>query len=1224
VLVLESQNITRRQGVIRINSHSIFIFSIATLFVMLLLPGTIEAQSTSARLEGTIWDPSDNPTPGVILTAVEENSGWQSETVSDENGRYLFLALRPGYYTVYTRARGYQQVTRRHIHLPVNGIVIESFTLDITAADETVGTEERVPVDRPDIHDDLSPQDLASLPAFSRNPLTLTAYFPGIQTNGGAEDLSTSNGARRGMNYVSIDGLEVSDPVNPQLGASSIPINPDSVQTVHLITSGAKAEFGRAAGAQIGIVSRSGGNSWHGNVFDYVSNKSLNAADFYDNTAVNDLVDANDDGDGDRIGRPNFLRNIFGGTISGPLRTNRTLIFGNYEGRRMGSQIIRNRLVLMDDSDDDDDIDDDGIINDLDDDVDGDGINDDVDNHIVFFELKNDEAKAGVFRWKTPGDSEIQSFDIAANDPRSLGIDPRVAEALAALPSPNNTLIGDGLNTAGYQFLNPTYSNSDQVTVRIDHTLNSNHRIYVRLNWFRTDATDVRNNADSVYYGTAEGTFEETTWAVAAGSHFTLNPKMINELRIGYTHPKMDLNRPARSSHSMMLANSWTDPLNPDSSRAYLSPYGEISDAFAHSMNRHTLKYGATVWHTSQKSVDYTGVYPDIAFGNSMGNAPAIGPMGNTVISDEDRQTFENLYNDILGRVESVTQTYHFDLTSVQTPGSPRVRNFSSYEYAAFIQDDWRILPNLTLNLGLRWEFFSVPHEKNGLQLVLEPNSDISTTANISDFSIVAGDGWRNRDLSDFAPRVGFAWDITGYGSSVLRGSYGIYYDRPIGAITSFIDSNTYGLSQTVSTYPNLGGGDIRLSDEFPYPSAPEAPDLTLPVSRSASIAILDPNLRTPRIDRFNLTLERRMSDHLVFEASYIGARGRRLYQNLNYNQLKTQGDFLQAYKELQAYRDSGTPVPESNTLVQIFGSPIDVLEAVGGYYFDSGQVGLAADTVDKGYYDLYSGAGISDFYLRNYPQFDQFIVGTDAGQSWYDALQAGFRANSIPFRMRFYYTWGKSLDTLSTDGAEFVSPSDSINPGLNKAFSDFDRNHIINIFGSFNVPVGRDRRFGSEAPRVINWILGDWEVGFISVWQRGQRFSVNSGRETLFPGVTSLADYNGILHNIGELFFRPDGVYWWDPELQELFTYPEAGETGTSGRNAFRGPNYLNVDLTFFKYLQVVHNNRIQIRAEIYNLFNKSHFGVPNANIFETSFAKFTSTIGTPRMVQLALRYEF
>ena len=371
---------------------------------MLLLPGTVEAQSTSARLEGTIWDPSDNPTPGVILTAVEENSGWQSEVVSDENGRYRFLALRPGYYTVYTRARGYQQVTRRHIYLPVNGIIIESFTLDITAADETVGTEERVPVDRPDMHDDLSPQDLASLPVFSRNPLTLTAYLPGIQTNGGAEDVSTANGARRGMNYISIDGLEVSDPVNPKLGTSSIPINPDSVQSVHLITSGAKAEFGRAAGAQIGIVSRSGGNSWHGNIFDYIGNKSLNANDFYNNAAGNE--------------RPNFRRNIFGGTVSGPLLTNRTLIFGNYEGRRTGSQIRRNRLVLMDDSDDEEG------------------------------EAENDEAKSGVFQWRTPGTDELQSFDIVANDPRGLGIDPRVAEALAVLPSPNNTLIGDGLNTS--------------------------------------------------------------------------------------------------------------------------------------------------------------------------------------------------------------------------------------------------------------------------------------------------------------------------------------------------------------------------------------------------------------------------------------------------------------------------------------------------------------------------------------------------------------------------------------------------------------------------------------------------------------------------------------------------------------------------------------------------------------------------------------------------------
>ncbi|MBN2318604.1 MAG: TonB-dependent receptor [Acidobacteria bacterium] len=1194
---------------VRITSNLIRTIIIVTLLTMLIIPGTVGAQTASARLSGIVWDPSDNPTPGVILTAVDENTGWQYETVSDENGRYLFLALRPGFYTVSTKAKGFQQITRRNIYLPANGNVTESFTLDIAAADETISIEERANIYNSDTYGDISRKDLETLPLFSRNPLILAVHLPGLQINGGDENGSTANGARKGMNHISIDGLTVSNAASPRIGESSIAINTDTVETLHLITSGAKAEFGRSAGAQLGLVSRTGGRSWHGDVYYYHSNKSLNANDFINNSTG--------------IDNPNFRQNIFGATVSGPLWNKRTLIFGNYEGFRMGSEIGRNRLVLMDDSDDDNDIDDDDIINDEDTDVDGDGIIDTSDDDIEFFELQNDEARAGVFRYYTPGSDELQSYDIIGND--AVGMAPEIEELLALTPSPNNILIGDGLNTGGYLFNNPFHNNADRATIRIDHTLNSNHRAYLRLNWSRNDATDLANNADAPFPDTPGGTIEDLSWAVAAGSRYTVNPQMVNELSIGYIRSKTELIRPARSMQSMYTIDLWTNPLSPDTPKAYITPFFEISDSIAHSWNKHTFKYGASYRRSAQKSVDYTGVFPDITFGTSMGNnvPEETGPYGNTVISDEDRQTFENLYNTLLGRIESINQTYYYDLTSPLPFGSARERNYSSFELSAFIQDDWRILPNLTLNLGLRYEFNSVPNEQNDLQRVLDPSSGIDSTTDISDFTLVAGNEWRSRNISNFAPRAGFAWDISGYGSFILRGSYGIYYDRHIGAITDFMDANTYGFSQTASTYPNIGGDDFRLGDPVAFPTTPEAFDLMPPATRSASIAVLDPDLRTPRIDRFNLTLERRLGSHLVFEASYIGARGKNLYQNLNYNQTKTRGDFLQAFQEIADYRELGVPVPESNTLLQLFGSPMAVLDAVGGYYFDTGQAGTAADIVDTGYYDLYPAAGVSDFYLRNYPQFNRFIVGTDTGRSWYDALQFGFRANSSPFRMRAYYTWSKSLDTLSKDGAEFTSPSDSLDPTANKAPSDFDRTHIINVMSSFNIPFGRDRRYGSESSRVTNWIFGDWEVGLLTVWESGRRFSVTSGMETLFADVYSLADYEGN-HNIYDPDRRGDGVYWFSRQQVWDFSSPSAGEKGNSGRNSFKGPKYLNLDLTFFKPFHVGDNNQLQVRAEIYNLFNRTHFGVPITDLSDEYFGKFTSTIGTPRMIQLALRYEF
>ncbi|MEJ2110691.1 MAG: TonB-dependent receptor [Acidobacteriota bacterium] len=1166
----------------RIHSRST-VFLVLTLFIILVAPAAIRAQSTSARLSGTVWDPSDIPTPGVILTAVEEATGWQSETVSDENGRYVFTSLRPGSYTVFTRAKGYQQITRRSIYLPVNGNISESFTLDIATADETVEVEETIALDNSDLYSDISPRDLEILPMYSRNPLNLAAHVAGFQTNGGAEGVSTSNGARKGMNSLRIDGIEVSDPMDPSLELSVVEVTPDSIQTFRVITSGAKAEFGGAGGAYLGAVSQIGSKVWHGNAYEYHANKSLNANEYFRRTAGLD--------------RPDFRRNIFGGSLSGPLGSNRTLLFGFYEGNRADSEVRRNRLVLTDDADDDEN------------------------------EGLNDEAKAGVFRWYTPGTTDLQSFQVVESPE---AINPEVAEVLALLPSPNNDLIGDGLNTMGYIFDNPVYSNADQLAIRIDHTLNSKHNIFLRLNWNRNRATDIWNNADAPFPGTPEGTVETSSWAVVAGSHWVLNSRMINELRVGYLRPKTTFKRPARSSQSMLLFSSWTNPLNPDSPGSFRTPYLELTDGFTHQYNRHIFKYGATFRRNLQSTTDYTGVYPDITFGTDMGNAPSAGPTGNTVISDADRTKFERFYNDILGRIESIRQTYHYNLSSFQSSGSPSERNFTSFEFSGFIQDDWRIRPNITLNLGVRYDFFGAPKEQDGLQLVLDPSSNIDASANYSDFTLISSDRWRDSKLSNFAPRAGFAWDISGYGTFVLRGSYGIFYDRFSGSITRFIDQNTYGLSQTETTYPNLGGGDVRLGDAtIPYPATPQnPPEWTLPATRSTSIAVLDPDLKTPRIDRFNLTLERRLTDHLVVELSYINARGRNLYQNLNYNQTQSRGDFFVAFEELKAFRENGRPVSDTNTLVQIFGSAMDAWEAIGTdasgvSYVDSGQVGAAADVIDKGYFDEYAAAGVSDFYLRNFPQFDSFIVGTDTGRSWYNSLRFGVRANSASFRLRAYYTWGKSLDTLSADGGSFVSPSNSFNPLANKAPSDFDRTHMININGSFYVPIGRNRRWGSESSRIFNWILGDWEVGYLSLWESGRRFTVGSMLQTAFAGVESLANFEGI-RDIGTLYFQPSGVYWFNPIEADYFSTPGTGELGNSGRNSFKGPQYFNVDLTFFKYFNVGDNNRIQIRGEVYNLFNKTQFGLPVTNINDPDFTRFTTTVGSPRKVQVALSYSF
>jgi len=798
-----------------------------------------------------------------------------------------------------------------------------------------------------------------------------------------------------------------------------------------------------------------------------------------------------------------------------------------------------------------------------------------------------------------------------------------MASIVATLPDPNNYEIGDGLNSGGYRFYNPTFLNQERVDARVDRTIGAGHQLFVHFYFNHAKGTDVADSADARFPGEPEGTMDSKAWGFTGGYDYTFSPVKINELRVGYFKYTADRNRPSRSSGPMLLANSWTNPLNPSFPGSSNSSAFELSDNLSHAKGLHTLKYGFTFRRTQWGSVDPSGVYPNITFGIDNGNEPAasIGPSEQSVISTANRQAFEKLYNDLLGRVESVNQTFYSSLTAMLPVGTGRNRSFASQEYSGFIQDTWS-RSRFTLNIGLRYELATTPKELNGFQGVLDRASQISNTGGISNFRMVAGNNWYSINLKDLAPRAGFAWDMRGSGNTVLRGAYGIYFDHPIGGITNFIDRNSYGFSQPVTLYPNSSGTDLRLSDTISLPTQPGLPPSQPLDTRSTSVAVWDPNLSTPRIHQFNLTLQRRFLG-AILEASYVGTRGRDLFQYVNLNQSKINGGFIQAYNELKAYRDAGTPVPSSNALLRILGSPRDALNALGGSNLDSGQVGIAADNLDRNYYGNYAGAGVSDFYLRNFPQFNQFLFGTNAGKSWYDALQIGVRKSGNNYHFRAYYTWSKSLDTISSDGIDYTGPSNSFDTALDKAPSDFSRKHVFNFAWDYALPIGRNPQSDSDTSKWVQAAFGGWNLGLLYIKESGARFSVNSGLQTQYAGVPSLADFSGD-RNMGTIFRYLGNVYWFYADQASQFTYPQSGQRGASGRNSFQGPGYSDWDALLHKKFPAGENKFVQFRLEAYNLLNKVNYSPPHSDLADPAFGIITTTQGQPRRLQFALRYQF
>ena len=1135
---------------------------------------TLQAQTAFVRLEGITWDPAGDPIPGVTLTAVEDSTGRQHETVSDSEGYYRFLALPPGTYTVTAKTKDLKDVIHRGIALFSPDTITENFSFEVSAIDKEVPISDATKVNDSTNSGYFPRRGIEGLPLQNLEPRPLQLYQSGVQIYGGKEAASTINGLRKGMNRTFQDGISITDPASPEIGSSLLIPNSQSVADVQMATSGAKAEYGGSGGGYFVIASRTGTKKWNGNIYDYFGNKNLNANEFFNNSTG--------------LPRTGYTRNIFGGTASGPLG-NKTLLFANVEINRTNQTRHINSMVLTED------------------------------------------ARAGLYRWYEPDDitqneTTRRTFNIPANDPRGLGIDPTMAAQLAKFPADDalNGYIGDGLNTAGYLYESPTHNHQERISARIDQDLNKNHRLFFRFSWLHTDATDTKNDTFATYVNTPAQVYKDNSWALAGGSDWTINPRMVNELRVGYIRPDVELERPDRLTDAMVIPNSWSNQQDTSFPRSYETPGLDIMDNFSHSVNVHSLKYGGAFRRSVQKRVDYSGAYPSVTLGTGEGNAPpsSIGPSEQSEISARDRETFEGLYNDLLGRIESVNLTYNSSLTSVLPAGTASKRSYASNEFSAFIQDDWKIRRNLTLNLGLRWDIFTPPNEQEGFQSVLDKASQITSTSEISDFAVAGSNQWYSTDWTNFAPRAGFAWDIKGNGSLVLRGSYGMYFDRLNGAVTKFVDENSYGFKQPLAVHPNESGTDWRISDGIPLPGQPSPLSMQPSATRDYSIAVMNPDLGTPRVDQINLTLEKRLWG-AVFEVGYTRTRGRNLFQYTNLNQTKTEGDFLQSFQELQQYRDMGTPVSASNTLVRIFGTPAAAFEAMDGFNFDTGQAGTAADEMDLNHYGKYPAAGVTDFYIRNFPQFDKVLYGSNTATSWFDSLQAGIRKSTSAYQLRLHYTWSKSLDTMSSDGDTFVSPSNSFDPDSNKAYSDFDRTHVLNFACDYALPFGRNQDSDSESSPWVGRILGGWNLGILYILQSGPRFSVYSGLESQYSDVNNLANYEGR---------RPEGtiwrdrgiIYWFNPDQADGFTSPAAGEAGDSGRNFYDGPGYHNLDMVLRKQFNWRESKYVQFRIEGYNLFNFTHFGLPDNTLGSSYFGTIQTTQGGPRSLQVALQLGF
>jgi Carboxypeptidase regulatory-like domain len=1154
---------------------------------LFLFAANVLAQTQSARLVGTVRDASGAAIPDAKITATQQETKKTIEATTNTTGEYVLPSLQPGTYSLAVEAAGFRRAVIAELQLDAASNMSQSVTLEVGQVTEVLEVKANalaVQTTDAQVNQSVTLSDIATLPQLSRTPITLAIFQPGVQINPQANGSSSGadysyahvNGLRQGSNNNTLDGIDVNDSVTPRIGLSLTANNTDSVEEARIVTDGGKAEYGRSAGAQVQLITRGGTNQYHGNLFDYLRNRDFNANDFFDNAAG--------------VPIPVLIQNNYGGSFGGPIKHNKLFFFGNYQGIRTHAQGVQNTTV------------------------------------------PTATAKAGIFEWQ-PAGGAVQQYSIIANDPLHKGIDPTVASLLSLYPNPNNYNVGDGLNSAGYQFNFPNNSLSDQFTIKMDYNFSDRIHFFERTSWQRNSSIDSLNGAQNVVPGETPGTQGGKRWGVAGGMDWTISDTMVNEFRYGHQSASVDFNRPEREAGPMLSFNSFTTPILTAFPQGRNSPVNEYTDNLTKVRGKHTFKFGGQLRFTDQYGFNDAGIYPNISLSTANGNTPSssVSPVG---LTSTQLTTFQNLYNDLLGRISSVTETFYSNLNTFQAPGTPRVRNFIYHEYGFFGQDDWRITPRLTLNLGLRWEFYPVPYELNGQQGILTPQSALNIGSQADNLTVQASQKWYKNDWHSFAPRFGFAWDPWGDGKTAIRGGYGIFNDRIVGAASGSVDGGTPGFSQASSLFPNSGGTDVRIGTAPPLPVQPSAPVLTLPGTRSFATAdIVNPNLTNGYVQQWNLNIQRQIAKNTILDIGYVANRGVKLFYEVNLNQSHIfNNGFLPAFNQLAANVNTPSAVPLTNPIVGIFGSASAAISSIGASNLTNGAVGTAAATIDQSFYTKYLGAGLSEYYLRNFPQFQSLLYGNNDGRSEYNSLQVRLQRQIGALRVTSNFTWSKSIDNdqSSATGGEgngFTAPLDSFNESLVRARSNFDIPYAFTMTGLYTLPIGRGKAVGTDMPGWLNTIIGGWDVGGLWIWESGSPFSVSSGFATGPSTAATFANYSGS-QNIGGITTSPlgPGVYYFTPAQIASFSEPVAGTYGTSGRNGFRGPGFFNVDASLVKRFAVGEHRALTFRAEAYNLMNNVDFANPSVTLSgsKVSFGRISSVVNNPRIMQMALRFDF
>src|SRR5216683_2342538 len=1210
------------------------------------------AQGTTSRIAGVVTDSSGALVSGASVTAINEGTNATYSMPTGSKGEYVFDSVQIGKYTVRVTMASFKTFVSTgnvlSIGLPttVNAVLGAGATtemVEVTGGYDLVQTESSGNFGG--IVDNITLTQLPIVGTRGRNPLSLVTLMPGVVANGGnATGGGVSvNGSRDRAWYYTLDGVDINESSAGGSNSSPTHLNPDMLSEFRVLTSNFTPEFGRNSGGQVVMVTRSGSNRFHGNLFEFYQSPFLRA-----NTAA---AKANG------LPRGQFVQNIPGGSLGGPIFKDKTFFFVNVELLHATQTSVVTRGVYT------------------------------------------AAARQGLFRYASNGKNNpagstgasvdasgnpivsFGTYNMVANDPFHAGLDPAVQKFLALAPLPNNFSIGDGFNVAGYTFAAPATDKQVDTTYKIDHIFNARNSIFGR--WYsghQNTYADATNSGLQTFPGAPAvvNTLRQPR-NLALGYRVTITPTTTNELLVGMNRFGYSFVNPALDSSvsTPFNFNSYTNlssaspasvvvsPRNTYiSNNRYLTTY-QLADNFTWVKNAHTFKaginfrYGRQIDHRG--SIGILNAIPQVAFATS--DNPLDTVRYKTPASGINTATdLPNLYsatNDLLGRIGRLTAGYvsNSDGSAFRPAGSINIMDARWPEYDFYLQDSWKILPNLVVDYGVRLDARMAPQFKTGSGLV--PNIPLAYGQNAgAAISFVPGK-YYNNDWNNFGPSVGFAWDPFKKGKTSVRGNFRIAYDR----INSFSFSSTvfqgmpgltYQLIDSTSGQDNFTANARGLRAQnwkAPVPATTPLALRTPPAYSANALTVADPNMKTPAVAMWGLSIQQQIAKDTVFTITYIGNHGTGLYGGYDTNQSNiTSNGFLQAFQQVQANQDS--PL-----MTQIISKDTRRLAGETGTAFIkrnyasnlslNNVAGLANSLATR----LQSGTPlvvVSGLPATFFKPYSQYLGGLNVLQirdySNYNGLQLQIeRRFSKGFLFQANYVYSKTLDvrsfdptftTVGTGGTQSAAatPFDYHTPSLNYAPADFDNTHTVAGNWVYDLPFGRGRWLGRNMNRAVDTLIGGWQIAGVGNWYSGRPITFYSGSNTFSGSVQTPASCNGCSPKMGHIQLDPStGILNFLTTAQKAqFYVPAAGQNSNLGRNYFRQAAVWNVDATLSKSFTTYHEQFLQLRLEAQNLANNVTYDTFGSQSIQSSvFGRLNAATdgvvsNQPRRMQLSAKYVF